>query len=77
MFNEEWELLTEPLLMQPLKSVCLNGIATEEDQLACERTEFWKQFKQEYPSEKIVSIDELEGNVRSKKVEIVDWNNVD
>jgi hypothetical protein len=34
MFNEEWELLTEPLLMNPLSSVSLSGIACEEDGLA-------------------------------------------
>ncbi len=34
MFNEEWELLTEPLLLNPLNNVALSGIALEEDHLA-------------------------------------------
>ncbi len=44
MFNEEWELLTEPLLLTPLNSVCLSGIACEDDSLAEKRKEFWKDF---------------------------------
>jgi hypothetical protein len=31
MFNEEWELLTEPILLNPLSLVSLSGIATQED----------------------------------------------
>ena len=31
MFTEEWELLTDPLLTQPLNVVTLTGIATQED----------------------------------------------
>jgi hypothetical protein len=37
MFNEEWELLTEPLLKQALPTVSLCGIATKEDDLKMNR----------------------------------------
>jgi hypothetical protein len=37
MFNEEWELLTEPMLQTPISLVCLSGIATQEDQLKSKR----------------------------------------
>jgi len=31
MFFEEWELLTEPLLLQPLPQLNLSGIAVKND----------------------------------------------
>lgn len=71
MFNEEWELLTEPLLLNPLNSVSLSGIACEEDNLAVKREEFWKDFRQTYPEEQNPSVSELEGHVRVKKVETI------
>jgi hypothetical protein len=33
MFNEEWELWTEPLLLQNLSILSLCGVSTEEDKL--------------------------------------------
>lgn len=66
MFNEEWELLTEPKLQQPLSLVCLNGIATQDDLKQQRRSEFWQQFSQDYPEEQQPSIDELEGFVRNQ-----------
>ena len=66
MFNEEWELLTEPKLQQPLSLVCLNGIATQDDLKQQRRNEFWQQFSQDYPEEQQPSIDELEGFVRNQ-----------
>jgi hypothetical protein len=33
MFNEEWELWTEPLLLQNLPILSLCGVSTEEDKL--------------------------------------------
>jgi len=51
MFNEEWELLTEPLLMSPLASISLSGIACEDDKLAQQREEFFKEFSEDYPNE--------------------------
>jgi len=32
MFNEEWELMTEPLLLNALPVISLSGIATKEDE---------------------------------------------
>lgn len=69
MFNEEWELLTEPKLIQPLSLISLNGIATQEDQLAAQRDGFWKGFNQDYPAEEQPSQDMLEGFVRNQPVD--------
>jgi len=44
MFNEEWELLTEPLLLSPLNYLQISGIACEGDSLAEKREEFWSEF---------------------------------
>ena len=66
MFNEEWELLTEPKLMNPLALVSLNGIATQEDQKQADRDAFWKNFRQDYPTEEQPSVDVLEGFVRNQ-----------
>lgn len=44
MFNEEWELLTEPLLMTSLPMLQLSGMALQEDQYADRRDQFWEQF---------------------------------
>jgi len=65
MFNEEWELLTEPKLCNPLSLVCLNGIATQDDLKQQKREAFWQQFSQDYPEEEQPTIDELEGFVRN------------
>lgn len=75
MFNEEWELLTEPLLLNSLNCLQLSGIACEGDSLAEKREEFWKNFSQDYPSESKPSVSELEGHVRDKivqKIELTD-----
>jgi hypothetical protein len=66
MFTEEWELLTDPLLTQPLNVVTLTGIATQEDQLKGKRDEFWKNFSSDYPEEPEYTIDMLEGYVRNQ-----------
>ena len=48
MFNEEFELLTEPLLQNPLSIVSLSGICTKEDVLKPKRQNFWNQYMNEY-----------------------------
>lgn len=48
MFNEEWELLTEPLLMNTLPVLALSGIALEPDHYAERRQEFWSQFEDKF-----------------------------
>ena len=45
MFNEEWELLTEPLLMNSLPMLSLSGISLQPDQYADKRDAFWKDFE--------------------------------
>lgn len=45
MFNEEWELLTEPLLMNTLPVLSLSGISLQSDEYSAKRDEFWKQFE--------------------------------
>ena len=44
MFNEEYELLTEPLLNNSLPMLSLSGIATQEDEYAEKRQRFWEDF---------------------------------
>jgi len=65
MFNEEWELLTEPLLKTPLTLVSCSGIATQDDQKKAKRDDFWTTFSPDYKPEQQVSIDALEGHVRN------------
>ena len=48
MFNEEWELLTEPLLMNSLPMLSLSGIALQSDLYADKRDLFWKQFETKF-----------------------------
>ena len=42
MFNEEWELLTEPLLVNSLPMLSLTGIALQPDNYAVKRDTFWQ-----------------------------------
>jgi len=44
MFNEEWELLTEPLLLNSLPVLSLSGISLQTDLYAERRDQFWKHF---------------------------------
>ena len=48
MFNEEWELLTEPLLMNSVPMLSLSGIALQEDQYSDKRDKFWRQFDRRF-----------------------------
>ena len=48
MFNEEWELLTEPLLMNSLPMLSLSGISLEVDQYAEKRDTFWQSFETKF-----------------------------
>lgn len=41
MFNEEWELLTEPLLINTLPVLTLSGISLQSDEYSQKRDEFW------------------------------------
>lgn len=41
MFNEEWELLTEPLLMNSLPVLSLSGISLQVDEYSQRRDQFW------------------------------------
>ena len=66
MFFEEWELLTEPMLLQPLPMVALSGIATQEDAFVEARAkideEFEKRYVQHYSEE---LLDDIVGAVRT------------
>ena len=42
MFNEEWELLTEPLLVNSLPMLSLSGVALQPDNYADKRDDFWQ-----------------------------------
>ena len=48
MFNEEWELLTEPLLMNSLPMLQLSGVALQEDQYQDKRDQFWQSFESKF-----------------------------
>lgn len=48
MFNEEWELLTEPLLMNSLPMLSLSGISLQEDLYTDRRAQFWQQFEEKF-----------------------------
>ena len=51
MFNEEWELLPEPLLKNQLPVLSLSGIAVQEDLYEQKREEFWKDFESKFVQE--------------------------
>ena len=44
MFNEEWEIWTEPFVLNQLPVLSLCGISTQEDLLEEKRENFWNQF---------------------------------
>jgi len=46
MFNEEWELLTEPLLINSLPMLSLSGISLQADLYAEKRQNFWQNFEE-------------------------------
>ena len=48
MFNEEWELLTEPLLLNSLPMLSLSGVSLETDQYADKRDAFWQSFETKF-----------------------------
>jgi hypothetical protein len=44
-FNEEWEILTEPALQNSLPNLSLCGVGVAEDELSSKREEFWRDFE--------------------------------
>ena len=70
MFNEEWELLTEPLLLSSLPQVCLSGIATQEDQYKKRRADFWQAYEEEFAKRETVDEDitSWSSNIKHPKV---------
>jgi hypothetical protein len=47
MFNEEWELLTEPNLINPAPLIFLSGMATKNDEYQEKRKQLNKVFERE------------------------------
>jgi len=47
MFNEEWELLTEPQLLEPAPLLYLSGMATKADDYTDKRTVLNANFNKE------------------------------
>lgn len=45
MFNEEWELLTEPQLLEPAPLLNLSGMATKVDEYVGKVETFEKEFE--------------------------------
>lgn len=70
MFNEEWELLTEPLLLTSLPQVCLSGIATQEDKYKKRREDFWKDYEEEFAKRETVdeNITSWSSNIKHPKI---------
>ena len=48
MFNEEWELLTEPQLLEPAPLLYLSGMATKADDYTEKRTHLNSKFEKEF-----------------------------
>jgi hypothetical protein len=59
-FNEEWELLTEPALETALPNLALSGVCVAEDELVGKREKFWRDFEQQCDILANVSDDGLE-----------------
>jgi len=76
MFNEEWELLTEPLLLNALPQVCLSGIATQEDQYEKRRKDFWQAYDEEFAKRESVNENTTtwSSNIKHPKVTEPDLN---
>ncbi len=47
MFNEEWELLTEPELVEAPPLLTLSGMATKEDEFIEERNQLKQRFEKD------------------------------
>jgi len=61
MFKEEWELWTEPLVLNRLPILELCGISTEEDKLTKAREQFWDQFDTDFMA--VDALENVEGMV--------------
>jgi hypothetical protein len=48
MFFEEWELITEPSLLNPLPLINLSGMATQDDDKVFKRDLIEKEFDKAY-----------------------------
>jgi hypothetical protein len=70
MFNEEWELMTEPLLLNALPVVSLSGIATKEDEYKTKRATFWKEYEKTFDGRDTTTdnIDDLMNEIKYPKV---------
>jgi hypothetical protein len=71
MFNEEWELMTEPLLLNALPVISLSGIATKEDEYKSKRAEFWSEYESTFDGRDASNdkIDDLMQEIKHPKIE--------
>ena len=66
MFNEEWELLTEPQLLEPAPLLNLSGMATKNDEYLEKRTGLNDTFAVELGQQDVTDVaDEAVGDVRT------------
>lgn len=66
MYNEEWELLTEPLLNNSLPMLSLSGIATQPDAYTEKRNRFWEDFTDNFVQRDAAqTVDELIDRVKT------------
>jgi hypothetical protein len=55
MFNEEWELLTEPILMEAAPILTLSGMATKPDNFIEKRAQLNQAFENEIARRETIS----------------------
>ena len=66
MFNEEWELLTEPQLLEPAPILNLSGMATKADDYVDKRREINEIFEAELAQQGSADIvEEIVGEVKT------------
>ena len=76
MFNEEWELLTEPLLLNSLPMLSLSGVSLETDQYADKRDAFWQSFETKFVKRDArETVLELVDRIKTPEQETIDPKN--
>lgn len=72
MFNEEWELLTEPQLLETAPLLNLSGMATKADEYIEKRQQLNDVFDRELETKKTHALSEVEARALTPPPEQVD-----
>jgi hypothetical protein len=68
-FNEEWELLTEPQLLEAAQILNLSGMATKSDNYVEKRDKLNQQFEKELINQNSANIvEEIVGDVKTPPI---------